>query len=114
MGRSRGGWTTKVHLACEQGRKVLSLLLTGGRRADSPHFFPVLAAVRVPRQGRGRPRTKPDLVLADRAHISRGNRGCLRRREIKAAIPSKTDQDAHRGAEGSAGGRPPAFDPARY
>src|SRR3954452_13361179 len=29
LGRSRGGWTTKVHVACEQGRKTLSLLVTG-------------------------------------------------------------------------------------
>src|SRR5690606_285074 len=26
LGRSRGGWTTKTHLACEQGRKVLSIV----------------------------------------------------------------------------------------
>ncbi|WP_245238473.1 transposase [Streptomyces sp. MZ04] len=25
LGRSRGGWTTKVHLACEQGQKPLSM-----------------------------------------------------------------------------------------
>ncbi|GAA3286944.1 hypothetical protein GCM10020218_049810 [Dactylosporangium vinaceum] len=29
-GRSRGGRTTKVHLASEQGRKALSLVLTAG------------------------------------------------------------------------------------
>jgi transposase len=36
------------------------------------------------------------------------------RRGIKACIPSKADQDAHRRAKGSKGGRPPAFDPALY
>lgn len=39
---------------------------------------------------------------------------CLRRRGIKATIPSKTDQDANRRKRGSKGGRPPAFDPERY
>jgi hypothetical protein len=25
LGRSRGGWTTKLHLTCDQGRNVLSV-----------------------------------------------------------------------------------------
>ncbi|MFF3090364.1 hypothetical protein ACFVRB_35785 [Streptomyces nojiriensis] len=33
LGRSRGGWTTKIHLACEQGQKPLSLLATAGHIA---------------------------------------------------------------------------------
>ncbi|MFR9807335.1 IS5 family transposase [Pseudonocardia sp. RS010] len=36
LGRSRGGWTTKIHLACEQGRRPLATLLTAGQRGDSP------------------------------------------------------------------------------
>jgi transposase len=53
-------------------------------------------------------------VLADKAYTSRANRGYLRRHGIKATIPSKSDQDAHRRAKGSAGGRRPAFDPEIY
>src|SRR5690606_20754496 len=66
------------------------------------------------RPGGGRPRTRPDRVLADRAYTSRSNRAYLRRRGTKATIPSKVDQDAHRRAKGSRGGRPPAFDPDIY
>lgn len=36
LGRSRGGWSTKLHLACEQGRRLMSLVLTGGQRGDKP------------------------------------------------------------------------------
>ncbi|RQX18491.1 IS5/IS1182 family transposase, partial [Micromonospora ureilytica] len=54
------------------------------------------------------------LVLADKAYTSRGNRAYLRKRGIKACIPSKTDQDAHRKAKGSRGGRPPKFDRDLY
>jgi transposase len=114
LGRSRGGWTTKTHLACEQGRKVLALVVTGGQRGDSPQFVTVLHGIRVARLGGGRPRTRPDRVLADKAYTSKANREHLRRRGIKACIPSKADQDAHRRAEGSKGGRPPGFDPALY
>lgn len=114
LGRSRGGWTTKLHLAAEQGRKVLSLLLTGGQRGDSPQFEPVLEAIKVPRPGPGRPRSRPQEVRADKAYTSRANRSYLRRRGIKACIPVKSDQAAHRKAKGRHGGRPPAFDALSY
>ena len=114
LGRSRGGLTTKLHLGCEQGQKPLSIVLTAGHRGDSPQFISVLDGIRVARPGGGRPRTRPDRVLADKAYTSRGNRRYLRRRGIKATIPSKSDQDANRRKLGSKGGRPPAFDPIVY
>jgi hypothetical protein len=42
LGRSRGGLTTKIHLAVEQGQKPLSVLLTAGQRGDSPQSEPRL------------------------------------------------------------------------
>jgi transposase len=113
LGRSRGGLTTKLHLGCEQGQKPLSIVLTAGQRGDSPQFIAVLERIRVPRPV-GRPRSRPDRVLADKAYTSRANRRYLRRRGIKATIPSKADQDANRRKLGSRGGRPPAFDPELY
>jgi transposase len=103
-----------VHLGCEQGQKPLSILITAGQRGDSPQFIPVLEGIRVPRPGPGRPRTRPSRVLADKAYTSRGNRLYLPKRGIKATIPSKADQDAHRRKRGSKGGRPPAFDKNIY
>ena len=114
LGRSRGGFTTKLHLACEPECRPMSLLVTAGQRGDSPQFVPVLEGIRVPRLGPGRPRTRPDLVRADKAYSSRGNRAYLWRRRIKATIPVKADQAANRRKKGSAGGRPPAFDPLDY
>jgi transposase len=114
LGRSRGGWTTKLHLATEQEQKPLSLVITAGQRGDSPQFQVVLGKVRVARVGGGRPRTRPDRVLADKAYGSRANRAYLRGRGIRCTIPEKTDQIRHRQNKGSAGGRPPAFDPKIY
>jgi transposase len=114
LGRSRGGLTTKLHLGCEQGQKPLSIVITAGQQGDSPQFIPVLAGIRVPRLDGGRPRTRPDRVLADKAYSSQANRAHLRRRGIKATIPIKMDQAANRRKKGSKGGRPPAFDPATY
>ncbi|WP_369149241.1 transposase [Streptomyces sp. R44] len=86
MGRSRGGFTTKIHLACEQGHKPLWLLVTAGQRGDSPQFEPVLEAIRVPKPGCGRPRSKPLRVRGDKAYSSRANRAYLRRRGIRCTI----------------------------
>lgn len=92
----------------------MSIVLTAGHRHDSPQFIPVLQGIRVPRLTGGRARTRPDRVLADKAYTSKDNREHLRRRGIRATIPSKADQDAHRKTKGSKGGRPPAFDPETY
>ena len=114
LGRSRGGLTTKLHLACEQGRKMLALVLTGGQHGDSPQLITVLERIRVPRTGRGRPRTRPQQVLADKAYSSTANRAYLRSRGIRCVIPVKADQATHRRNRGRHGGRPPAFDPIAY
>ena len=89
-------------------------MITAGQRGDSPQFATVLGRIRVPRVGGGRPRTRPDRVLADKAYSSAANRRLLRCRGIRATIPVKDDQAAHRRAKGSKGGRPPGFDRMVY
>ena len=114
LGRSRGGLTTKVHLACEQGQKPLAVVITAGQRGDSPQFQVVLEGIRVPRPGPGRPRTRPERVLGDKAYGSRANRAYLRRRGIRCTIPEQADRIRHRKNKGRRGGRPPKFDPETY
>lgn len=114
LGRSRGGWSTKTHLGTDQHRGVLSFVLTPGQAGDSPEMIPVLDGIRVPRPGGGRPRTRPEHVLADKAYSSRANRAWLRAHGIRATIPVPADQAGHRQRRGSHGGRPFAFDPVRY
>jgi transposase len=88
--------------------------LTPGQAGDNPQLGPLLDAVRVPRSGPGRPRRRPDHLLADKAYSHPSTRAMLRRRRIKATIPERSDQIAHRTARASAGGRPPDFDPQAY
>jgi transposase len=113
MGRSRGGQTSKVHLAADRKCRPLAFVLTAGQAADSPQFIPVLNKVRV-RGPVGRPRTRPDAVAGDNAYSSRGNRAHLRKRHIKAVIPEKKDQAANRKKKGSRGGRPVSHDADLY
>lgn len=113
LGRSRGGLTSKVHLSAERRCRPLSFELTEGQAADSPRFIPVLEKVKV-RGPVGRPRTRPDAVAGDKAYSSRANRAYLRRRCIRAVIPEKTDQAAHRKSRGRWGGRPVSHDTELY
>ncbi|MQY06803.1 hypothetical protein ACRB68_48990 [Actinomadura sp. RB68] len=68
----------------------------------------------LPPQRMGRPRTRPDHVVADKGYSSREIRVYLRRRGIGATIPQRADQVAGRVRRGSRGGRPPAFDAEIY
>jgi transposase len=114
LGRSRGGFTTKIHLACERGQRPPSLLVTAGHRGDSPQFTAVLEGIRVPRSGPGRPCVRPLRVRGDKACSARVNRAYLRKRGIRCTSPEPADQAAHRKRRGKAGGRPPAFDREDY
>lgn len=44
----------------------------------------------------GRPRSRPDRLLADKGYPSKANRAWLRERGIAATIPERDDQIAHR------------------
>ncbi len=81
IGPSHGGLTTKVHLAVDGNCRPLAFALTAGQADDAPAFTDVMARLRLPRH-RGRPRTKPDMALADEAYTSRAIRRHLRRRGI--------------------------------
>jgi transposase len=113
LGRSRGGLTSKIHLAADRGCRPLAFVLTPGQTGDSPQFVPVLERIKV-RGPVGRPRTRPDAVAADKAYSSRYNRRYLRKRGTKVVIPEKIDQAANRGKRGSAGGRPIAHHTTVY
>src|SRR5688500_15940 len=89
IGRSRGGLTTKVHALSDGAGRLLVVLLTAGNVHDTTMFGQLLAAVRVARAGPGRPRTRPDYLVADKGYSSWANRGLLRARGIGHTIPAK-------------------------
>ncbi len=114
LGRSRGGLTSKIHVACDGRGRPLSILLTPGQVNDSTRFGQVMAGIRVGRDEPGRPRTRPDHALADKAYSGREIREDLRTRGISHTIPERADQKNNRTRRGQAGGCPPTFDTERY
>ena len=118
LGRSRGGWSTKTHLSVDRRGRPLSVRLTPGQAGDNPQLLPLIDDIRVRAAGAagagGRPRRRPDCVIADKAYSHPSTRKALRRRGIRVVIPEKSDQIAHRVSKGSRGGRPPRFDSELY
>jgi hypothetical protein len=56
LGRSPGGLTTKLHLACEGKGRRLSIMLTPGQRQHNRQLESIVDEMRVPRpDGGGRP-----------------------------------------------------------
>ncbi|MEU7785472.1 transposase [Amycolatopsis sp. NPDC049159] len=110
IGRSRGGWSTKVHHLVDGNGRPLVALVGPGQAGGSSMFPHLMRHLRIRRAGRGRVRTRPDRVCGDKACFSRAIRGHLRDRGITAVIPEPADQAEHRKRRGSRGGRPPASD----
>ncbi|WP_285711153.1 transposase, partial [Microtetraspora sp. NBRC 16547] len=90
------GLTTKIHLMADRRCRPIARVISAGQRNDGFMFQQVMSQVRVPRRGRGRPRTRPAVVMCDKAYSSKKNRAYLRKRKIKAVIPEKSDQQANR------------------
>lgn len=87
-------------------------MVTPGQRHDCTQLEAVLNGIRVPRPaGRGRPRTRPDRLIADKGYSYARCRIVLRRRGIAHIIPERSDQIARRAKRP---GRKPAFDPETY
>jgi transposase len=89
-------------------------VITGGHRNDGALLAAVLADIRVPRLAGGRPRTRPDAVIADKAYSAGTYRRALHARGIMVVIPEKSDEIAARKRRGHRGGRPRSLDTTAY
>jgi len=59
LGYSQGGFSTKIHLVCDGKGRPLAATISPGQAHESQHLGTSLDKVRVPRNGRGRPRKRP-------------------------------------------------------
>ena len=84
LGRSRGGFTTKVHAAAADERTALAVVLTPGQAGDAPTYPDLIEAV---------PTECPvDAAGADKAYDSDTIRADLKEREIEPVIPSSANR----------------------
>jgi transposase len=107
LGRSQGGFGTKVHLVCDGDGNGLGVVVTPGQRHESVVFEAVMDTVEVRRKS-GRSRRRPLRLVGDKAYSNRRIRRWLARRKIKAVIARPDDQRVRLGR------RAEAFDAERY
>jgi transposase len=110
LGRSRGGFGTKIHLVSDGGGLPLAVELSAGQAHESRFATDVLDAVRI-KQPTGRPRQRPDRVAGDKGYSYTHIRAWLRAKHIKVVIPERKDQQERRA---SRPGRPLSFDRQAY
>jgi transposase len=88
----RGRLGSKHHLIVDQGGLPLAFSLTGGNRNDVTQLLPLIDQVPDVRGRVGRPRRRPDQLIADRGYDSRAHRCELRRRGIKPVIARRATE----------------------
>src|SRR5215208_4556006 len=111
LGRSRGGFSTKIHLLSDGTVLPLTAELSAGQAHESKYVEPVLDRVRVRRCRAGRPRRRPRRLAGDKGYSYPRVRAALRRRHIGAVIAERDDQRERRAHRP---GRKPQFDKAAY
>jgi transposase len=95
LGRSRGGWGSKLHIRVEGSGTPVAIELTAGQRNENPVFERLMdhpmGVVRHPHR-RGRPKRRPRAVGGDKGYTGRRIRGWLRGKGIRAIIPRRRDE----------------------
>lgn len=80
LGRSRGGFSTKIHIVVDALGNPVEFLLTGGQAADVTQAEPLIGA------------HKADAYVLDKAYDSNAVVDAVRRRGGEAVIPSKKNR----------------------
>ena len=92
LGRSRGGFSTKLHLRADAHGRAVAFHLTGGERHDLLGVGPLFERGALRTGKRGRPRWRPKTVVADKAYSAAWLLAAFRRKRIVPVIPSRADQ----------------------
>ena len=83
LGRSKGGFTTKIHAKADGCGDLIAFDLTGGEVSDCTHFQTLLDIG---------PDITPRAAIADKGYSSKANRAAARARGIAPVIPHKANE----------------------
>ena len=83
FGRSRGGFTTKIHAKSDASGDIIAFDLTGGEAFDGRHFETLLDIG---------PDIQPRAVICDKGYASKANRDAATKRRIAPVIPHKANE----------------------
>lgn len=91
LGRSRGGFGTKIHLITDREGVPLAAAVSAGQAHESKHMGSTMALISVKRPS-GQQRQRPEALSGDKGYSYPGVRQWLREHGIKAVIPLKENQ----------------------
>lgn len=83
LGRSRGGWGSKLHLITERAGKPIVATVTAGQRYESPQVIPLEQATE---------RLWPEAVAGDKGYSASDLQNWLQAPEIEVVIPYREDE----------------------
>lgn len=90
LGRSRGGFGTKIHLVCDSHGFIVGIHVTAGQAHESKAFEPTMAR-RLFHRRRGQ-RRWPHRLAGDKGYSYPRIRRWCRRRQVEAIIPTRQNQ----------------------
>jgi transposase len=90
LGRSRGGFTTKIHVRCEGKGKLITFLLTPGQESD------IAQAEQLMQAGAIRGHLRPKCLVADKGYTSQAFRNYLHQKHVRYTIPHRCNE-RHKG-----------------
>ena len=90
LGRSRGGFSTKIHIVCDSHGVIVAIHVTAGQRHESKAFEPTMAR-RLFHRRKGS-RRWPRRLAGDKGYSYPRIRRWCRRRQVEAVIPTRKNQ----------------------
>jgi transposase len=97
LGRSQGGFGTKLHVKADAAGHVIGFTLTGGQTHESTQFAAAMESGPLcgPEGLQGDPETSgwPDKVAGDKAYSSKAIRGWCLGRDVIPVIPTKSNEE---------------------
>ena len=93
LGRSRGGYSTKLHFLTDGHGIPLGVTATAGQRNEAPEFENVMNAcqIRIFRKA-----NRPEALAADKAYSSKAIRQYIARLKIEDVIPTRSNETRSR------------------
>lgn len=89
LGRSRGGYSTKIHVVTDGRGLPLAITATPGQNGEAPEFPNLITSTFVSLH---RKHKRPRHLAADKAYSSAAIRSLLNQMGIRGVIPKRSDQ----------------------
>ena len=89
LGRSRGGYSTKLHVATDKKGLPLAVTATPGQAGETPEFQSLLASIPLSLHRKSK---RPKALAGDKAYSAKATRSYLNKKGICDVIPRRTNE----------------------